>query len=170
MTRAHFVKKAQKDHPEGGIKKGESYYWWAFMVSGRGGPKHFSKTPPRRSQLTQSDFYSTLYDIEDDIAALPADDGLPDSVSEIAGRLNELADETEGKKENLPQGLQDGQPGEQLQERADACRSAADELEGLDLDYTPESEGGTDDEKADAEQEHWDSALSEVQGVSIDAN
>ena len=35
MTRAHFVKKARKDHPEGDIKKGDSYWWWAFMVGGR---------------------------------------------------------------------------------------------------------------------------------------
>ena len=101
MARAHFVAKARTDHPEGGIKKGESYYWWAFMVGGRGGPKHYSKTPPRRSQLTQSEFYSALYEIEDSLNALPADDGLGDAVASIVSDLENLAEETRTKKENI---------------------------------------------------------------------
>ncbi len=129
MARAHFVAEARTDHPEGGIKKGESYYWWAFMVGGRGGPKHYSKTPPRRSQLTQSEFYSALYDIEDSINALPADDGLGDAVASIVGDLENLAEETRTKKENMPDGLQEGGIGQMLEERADACQSAADERE-----------------------------------------
>jgi hypothetical protein len=163
MARAHFVRSARKDHPEAGVKKGESYYWWAFMVGGRGGPKHYSKTPPKRSQLTQSEFLSALYDIEDDISAsaLVADDGLGDAVSDIASRLNELADETESKKENLPDGLQNGQPGDQLQERADACRAAAEELEGMSFD-------DKDDDESD--EDFWQGKLDEVQAVSIDAS
>ena len=75
MTRAHFVKKARKDHPEGDIKKGDSYWWWAFMVGGRGGPKHYSKTQPKASQLTQSEYLGSIADIQDELNALGADDG-----------------------------------------------------------------------------------------------
>ncbi len=165
MTRAHFVKKARKAHPEGGIKKGESYWWWAFMVGGHGGPKHYSKTQPRRSQLTQSDYLGQLYDIEDDIAALTADESLGDSVSDIASRLNDLADEQESKLENMPDGLKEGDTGQMLQERADACRQAAEEFEGLDLE--PTADVGTGDEETD--KTFWQEKLDEVQAVSIES-
>ncbi len=46
MARAHFVKAAAKDHPEHGIKKGESYWWWAFR-SAYGSRKVYSKTQPK---------------------------------------------------------------------------------------------------------------------------
>lgn len=174
MARAHFVKKAAKDHPEGGIKKGEPYYWWAFMVGGRGGPKHYSKSAPRRSQLTQSGFLGALYDIEDEISALAADDGLADVVPDIAGRLNELADEQEEKKNNMPDALQDGPSGEQLQERADACRTAADELEAIDFSDAPEKKEEGDDKAEDKTEDegddYWQGKLDEVQAVSIDAS
>lgn len=175
MARAHFVKKAAKDH--GAIKKGESYYWWAFMVGGRGGPKHYSKTAPKRSQLTQSEFLGTLYDIEDDISALAADDGLEDAVADIANRLAELADAQEEKKGNMPDSLQDSATGEQLQERADACRSASEELEQISFSDKPdeaEDRKGTDEADAQSEDEdgedYWQGKLDEVQGVSIDAS
>jgi len=72
MAQAHFVKRARKDYPEDDIKKGDSYWWWAFMVCGRGGPKHRSKKEPRPSQLTQSDFLSTVMSVEEDLSELHA--------------------------------------------------------------------------------------------------
>lgn len=162
MARAHFVKKAQKDHPEGGIKKGDSYYWWAFMVGGRGGPKHYSKTQPKASQLTQSAYYGAVADIGDAISALSADDGLEDAAKEIAGSLNELADEQEEKLNNMPDSLQSGSTGEQLQERTDACRQAAEELEGISYgDFESNKEGD------ESEEDYWNRILDEVQGVSL---
>lgn len=65
MTKAHFVKKAAKDNPA--VKKGEPYWWWKFMVGGRGGPKHYSATRPRPSQLTQSEFLSAIYSQQEDL-------------------------------------------------------------------------------------------------------
>ncbi len=161
MARAHFVKKARKAH-EGGIKKGDSYWWWAFMVGGRGGPKHYSKTQPRASQLTQSAYYAAIADIQDDLAALSADDSLGDSISNIADRLNELADEQEEKKGNLPDSLQEAPSGELLQERADACRSAAGELEGINSDAGCKDEDESDDD-------YWQARLDEAQAVDISA-
>lgn len=161
MARAHFVAKARKDNAV--AKKGESYYWWAFMVGGRGGPKHFSKTAPRPSQLTQSEFLGALYDIQDEIADLKADDGLGAGVDDIAGRLRELGEEQISKKDNLPDSLQESSSGEQLQERGDACESAADELEGITFDVTDKEPDQTDEE-------YWQEKLDEVQAVSIDAS
>jgi hypothetical protein len=59
VPKVNFVKAAAKDNRV--AKKGESYYWWKF----RYGSKHMSKTPPRPSQLTQSDFLSRQMELEE---------------------------------------------------------------------------------------------------------
>lgn len=136
MARATFVKAARKDYPEHGIKKGESYYWWAFMVGGRGGAKRYSKTPPTRSQLTQSEFYGRLYDIEDRVNALEASDAdeMKSECDSIAEELRELGQEQTDKFDNLPENFQNGESGERLTERAEWCESQADEFEQIDFD------------------------------------
>lgn len=67
MPRVHYVKKARKDN--GCVSKGESYYWWKF----RYGSKCMSKKPPKASQLTQSEFLSTVYDINERIEECACD-------------------------------------------------------------------------------------------------
>ena len=136
MARATFVKAARQDYPEAGIKKGESYWWWKF----RHGRKQMSKTQPKPSQLTQSNFLSQLYEIQERIEGLEANDSLASEVEEIVSSLNDLADECESNRDSMPDSLQDSDTGSMLQERADACRSAADELEGIDLGDFDEDE------------------------------
>lgn len=158
MARATFVKKARKNVVGTDIKAGDSYYWWKFRFGG----KRYSKTPPRRSQLTQSAFYSTLYDIEDYITELKADDGLEDAVSDIAQQLRDLAEECQSSRENMPESLQESDTGNMLQERSEALEAAADELEGLT--FNPE-----DKDEGESEEDYWQGKLDEVQSVSIDA-
>jgi DnaJ-class molecular chaperone len=130
MARATFVKAARKDYPAHGIKAGESYWWWKFRYGG----KYFSKSAPTRSQLTQSSFYSQLYDIQDRVAALVGDENLPDEVESIASDLRDLASECEDNRSNMPDQLQDSDTGQLLEERAQALNDAADALEGIDFD------------------------------------
>lgn len=130
MARATFVKKARKDVKGTDIKAGESYYWWKFK---RGG-KHFSRTAPRRSQLTQSAFYGAVYDIEDEVAEAEASESLVDLRDDIVSRLQELGEECQGNLDNMPEGLQQGSTGELLQERIDAMESAASEFEDIELE------------------------------------
>lgn len=141
MPRVTHVKAAQKDYPEHGIKKGEPYYWWKFMVGGRGGPKQFSKTPPRPSQLTQSEFLSQVYDLNDRLENLSASDHeeLSGELQEIAEQFREIASECEEKLNNMPEGLQQGDSGQLLQQRADDCNSIADDLESIDCDWDEEA-------------------------------
>lgn len=164
MPRVHHVKSARKAQPEHGIAVGDSYYWWAFKTGGRGGVKRVSKTYPKRSQLTQSDFLAQLYDIEDELSALTAADGegLAGTIEDTASRLRDLASEQEDKLSNMPDGLQQGPTGEMLQERTDACNNAADELEQIDTDIS----GKDDDESAE---EFWERVVEEAQAVSVDA-
>lgn len=149
MPKVTFVKVARKDYPEHNIKKGESYYWWKFKFGG----KNYSKTQPKASQLTQSDFLSQLYDIQDRLGELTADniEDLQSEVESIAEELNQLAEECHEKHDNMPEGLQEGEVGQMLEERADACENAAGELEGIDFEY--DEQNALDEVREEIEEE-----------------
>lgn len=131
MARAHFVKKARKANKAAGIKKGDSYWWWAFMVGGRGGPKHYSKTRPRPSQLTQSSFLSGILAAQEAIEDLPVDDidAIVDGLEGIKGDVEGLGDECDSSLQNMPEGLQQGPTGELLQSRVDACQEVCSSID-----------------------------------------
>lgn len=123
MAKVHFVKAARKDNPV--AKKGESYYWWKPMVGGRGGAKRFSKERPKPSQLTQSEFLSRLYEEQESLDAATDAEGM----KAVAEAIRELGEEQQGKYDNMPEGLQQGETGQLLEERAQGCQSWADEID-----------------------------------------
>ncbi len=129
MARAHFVKKARKDNPAHGIKKGDTYYWWKF----RRGGKHYSKTHPRPSQLTQSEYLSTAYALQEQIEDMkinPSDlQAAADELRSVADEVRTLGQEQESRIDNMPDSLQDSDTAQLLRGRAEACESLADELE-----------------------------------------
>jgi hypothetical protein len=166
MPRVTFVKAAQKDNPV--CSKGESYYWWKFRFGG----KHFSLTPPRGSQLTQSAYYGAVRgmceSIEDQFSAGVDVEGIEGITSDIASQLGELADEARESLENMPEGLQQGDTGQLLEERADTCESSQSEIEGIDIDFQSElddeDEDVTDDDR-EQEKQDW---LSDIQNELTD--
>lgn len=162
MPRPHYVKKARKSYKADGIKKGDPYWWWKFNF----GPKIRSKTQPRASQLTRSDFYATLYDLQDDVESLVAGDGLKDAVSDIADRIRTLGEECADRLSNMPDSLQESDTGNLLQERSDACEAAADEFEAIDFEIDQLDDD--EDAEADPEQAHWDEKLEEVKAISLE--
>jgi len=136
----HFVKKARKDYPEAGIKKGESYYWWKPRYGGI----RRSKTYPSRQQLTQSEFLCRVYDIEDELEeGIEIDVSQPPEeiekeieswLQEIILEIEELRDECEEKLDNMPYQLQDtSEAGMLLQERIDALDEWISDLENVDI-------------------------------------
>lgn len=125
MARARQVK-ARKDYPQFGIKKGDVHWTWDLMLGPRSSKTFRQLEKPRRSQLTASEYLSTLYDIEDDLLEF---DGSSDDVGELITRLEELRDETQDKFDNMPEGLQQGDTGQLLEERVNALDSAIQELE-----------------------------------------
>jgi hypothetical protein len=175
MARVHFVKKARKDQKEAGIKKGDSYYWWEFKFAG----KHVSKTPPRRSQLTQSSFLSQMYDIEDvEISGLTITSDFESDVQSIIDSLENLRSECEDKLSNMPEQLQSAPTGEMLQNRIDSVQEMIDELEGIDKEVDEEDiksnvekeEDETDEDyntrQDDAVEEKRQEILDEIQAVT----
>lgn len=136
MPKVHFVKKARKDNKARGIKKGDSYYWWSFMVGGRGS-KRYSKTKPRPSQLTQSEYLSTVYgmqeEIDDEAQGVDGKDSFDEflcTLKEKAEELRSFGGEQADKASNMESAFPSGnQTIDMLNERADACERIADELE-----------------------------------------
>lgn len=174
MPKVHHGK-VRKDHPNFGIKKGEEAYWWTIKTGPTSGFKTYSKTAPKQSQLTRSEFAGAMCDFQDEIAALTADDGLESSVADIAGRIRELGEEQDSKKDAMPEGLQEGPTGQLLQERSEKCGEIADELDGIDFSDAPtvaedssKAEGAEDDDDQ-TEEEYWQAKLDEVQSVDTSA-
>mgnify|MGYP001601664161 CR=1 FL=1 len=190
MAKATHVMRSRKDIPEGvcgikgGIPKGTSYYWWKFKRFG----KRFSLTPPKRSQLTRSSFYSAIYDLEDAVISKAGANDLLQSIrDDVVSSLEDVRDECQNSLDNMPDGLQQGPTGELLQERIDAMDSAISEFEDLELEEPddealeehglPEREDGesdesftkrTADDRDGAVMSYWQSKLDEFQSISIE--
>lgn len=142
MARVNTVKKAQKDYPRFGIKKGDTYYWWKFNF----GPEIKSKTYPSRSQLTRSGFLSELYELEDSLE--PDRENLADWVSDTVSRIQELLDQCQESLDNMPEALQESSDsGNTLQERIDALESWIGDLESVDTDVPDVDDIELDDEE-----------------------
>lgn len=161
------------------INVGESYWYWQFMH----GPKHISKDRPKQSQLTQSEFLSTVYGIEEAMEeATHIERG---DIDEWISELENLQDETQNKLDNMPEQLQESSSsGMLLQERIDNLESWISDLEGVDADIdeedlrndaqeatTREDEESDEDYKARVEekfqellQEKYDEIMNEVTG------
>lgn len=160
MTRAHFVKKARKAYRNDGIKKGESYYWWKF----RHGAKQRSKIRPRQSQLTQSEFWSTVYSCREQIEDVPGCTDLESVRDDVVSQLELMRDEIEGRKDNMPEGLQEGSTGQMLEERMNALDECVSALQ--DVDCSGDEDG--DEEEESLESEAKDSLLDAIDGISCE--
>lgn len=128
MPKVHHVKKSRKPVPALDLPAGSEYWWWGVMQGSRG-VKRYSKTPPTRSQLTQSEFMGRVYDIEDQLNELKDPSDLESLISDI----RELGEEQQGKYDNMPDGLQQGDTGQLLEGRASSCEEWASELEQIEL-------------------------------------
>lgn len=116
------------------IAKGEPYYWWKF----RHGGIHISKEAPKPSQLTQSSYLSTLYEIQERIENINVDsaDEFESEVEEIKSDLESLKDECQSSLDNMPESLQENSSsGQLLTERIEALDNAISEIDGIDLGY-----------------------------------
>jgi hypothetical protein len=172
MPKLNHVKAARKDYPREGIAKGDSYYYWEFRTGG----VIRSKTHPKPSQLTQSEFLSTIYGITEDLETLSADtyvseeegkividhSGLESAIGDAVANLETLRDETQDKHDNMPDSLQDGPTGELLQNRVDSVSEMIDTLEGIDL-----GEAENFDEEEDEEVEAASETLIDVADAAL---
>ena len=135
MARATFVKAAQKDNSA--VKKGESYYWWKFRFGG----KHYSKTRPKSSQLTQSAFLGTVYAIVESIedtepSSFKNGSDMQSFIESTKDDIASLRDETQDSLDNMPEHLQESSSsGELLTERIELLEEWETNIDGIDEPY-----------------------------------
>jgi hypothetical protein len=142
VARVHHVKKARKDYKEHGIKKGQEYWWVGMKTGPRSSIKKYFTKPPRASQLTQSSFYQALYSLQEDMA-----DAQPVSVEDVealvgewTSSIDEIRDTCQESFDNMPEGLQQGDTGQLLQERIDAMESWSSDLQSVDCTKADDEE------------------------------
>lgn len=128
MPTVHHVK-ARKDNQV--VKAGEYYYWWKF---GPRFPKQYSKTRPRASQLTTSEFLGAVYSIQEDMDdATPADvTELESLVSEWKLQIEDARDQAQTNFDNMPESLQGGDTGQLLESRVNDCDDWISNLDAID--------------------------------------
>lgn len=124
-------RRAGKDYPDQGIVKGEMYYYCNMKTGPRSSRVMRSKEPFKRWQLTTSEYFSTLWQIEDRLSSF---DGVFSDLEEIIEELETLRDETQGKFDNMPEGLQQGDTGQMLEERVGELEDLISTLQDLDTD------------------------------------
>lgn len=153
---------AAKDYPDHGIKKGDRY-WFAQIKTGQRSSKtirSLSRIP--ESQMTTSPFKSGWFAVQE---AWEASDKDGDAIRAAADTIRELGEEARGSFDNMPYGLQQGDTGQMLEARADACESAAGDLESLAdewdaLDEPVEPLGDLEtDEENDVAREEYENEL-----------
>lgn len=123
-------RKARKDYPNNGIKKGDKYFYWKIKTGPASGYACRSLTRPTPSQLNTG-FAGTIGEIEASIDAAEDVDG----VRSVAEEIRTLGEEQQEKLDNMPEGLQQGDTGQLLQERAEGCESWAGEIESACDEY-----------------------------------
>lgn len=97
MPRVHHGK-VRKDYPTFGLKKGDEAYWWTLKTGPYSSRKCYSKTHPKPSQLTTSEFLGRFLELEERIGELKADDGLASEVESIASDFRDPWQRARGKE------------------------------------------------------------------------
>lgn len=140
MPRINTVAKAQKDQGTCSgcgkeIKAGDPYKWIKFRFGGR--KVKCGACDFRDSELTQSEFLSQVYDLNTRLGNLSGDEpeDLKSELEDIASEFENLASECDDKLSNMPEGFQQGDVGQRLEERSSACNDVASSLQGIDCDF-----------------------------------
>lgn len=150
-------RKARKDYPNSGIKKGDKYFYWKIKTGPASGYACRSLTRPTPSQLNTG-FAGQVGELESSIQA--ADD--VDGIRSVLEEIRELGEECQGKLENMPEGLQQGDTGQLLEERAGQCEEWASTIETACDEY--DNKIG----EIDAAEQKWDGDYDSDEGEDAD--
>lgn len=168
------TQRAGKDYPAEGIKKGDTYYSWAFFR----GPTLRSKTYPKPSQLCGSEKKAAALrayeDLQDAIAAATTPEDVKSALETASSDAQDAIDQYDEAISNLEDAFPGGCPGlDEANEQRDAlesfqsdCDSAADDIENLDVnDYEvkPEAKSPEDGGRS------WDDLTEEGQSEMLEA-
>lgn len=170
-------RKARKDYPANGIVKGDDYFFCQIKTGPRSNRILRSKEPFKPSQLTTSPYKSSFYSAQEAWGASDKDEG---AMREAAEAIREIGQECQSSFDNMPEGLQQGETGQLLENRANECERIvyeldqfADEYESLEEPVEPEDEMAEEmdgRDRVDLEEQHdeYQTALAEY-GEAQDA-
>ena len=125
MARVHYIK-ARKDYEREGIKKGDMYYKVSMKTGPRSSVTKRSLKPFKASQLTSSAFKSGWLGAQEE---WEASDRGPDAARSLAEAIRDVGQEAQDGYDNMPEGLQMGDTGQLLENRASEAESRADDIE-----------------------------------------
>lgn len=147
------------------IVKGEEYYQWAIKQQ-RGGivrRQHVKHGSPRPSQLTVSQLsqvYAAIEGAQDDVSSAEDASAIRDALEGCKGEMESIRDEFQSNLDNMPEGLQQGDTGQLIQERVEALEEFDNELDsaiGEIEDFDDAEEGNEESQTA------YDEALQTAQ-------
>lgn len=130
MAKLNFVKSAAKDYPEKGIKKGDSYYWWQHYRQ----PRQMSKQAPNPSQYASSEYERTLLSLVEQLEQEDETTWGEDDRDSVVLELEQLRDSEQEKFDNMPEGFQQGDTGQQIEERITVLDDWIGELQNIDFE------------------------------------
>lgn len=130
-------KVARKDYPANGIKKGDTYWKVSLKTGPRSSTILRQLQPFKRAQLTTSSYYQQAYTISDE--TIPAISSM-DDIDSLITEVESLRDECQEKLDNMPEGLQQGNTGQTLQERVDECEDFISSLQNIDTSLDDEDD------------------------------
>ena len=150
-------RKARKDYPDQGIKKGDMYYYTKIKTGPRSSRVIRSLTPIRQSQMTTSAFKSGWYGAQESWGEGKHSIELLQSIAES---IREIGQEAQDGHDNMPDALQESDTGQMLQDRADKCEEVADALDELVSEAEgmeePEDPGEFEDEDEPGQDHTYD--------------
>jgi hypothetical protein len=168
---------------EAPIVPGELYYF--FSVGFRGSKRYRCKLHrPKQSELCGSKLsgvYAAIEDVEEVLTTATTPEEIAEALESAASDVESVRDEYQESYDNLGDNFQNGQPGDDIQEKIDACEEfaqtlsdAADEVRNIDTSATDDEDADTDDDHADPEEDKYvaliearDKAEEAISGFSL---
>lgn len=145
-----YRRKAAKDYPENGIKRGDMYFTASLKTGPRSSRTIRQLTPIKPSQLTTSEFLSGWLAAQEQLGEEGPIE--TDDLRAIADTIRELGEGAQERFENMPEGLQQGATGQMLENRAYEAESTAGELDRV-ADEIDAAEEPTEFDPADYAEE-----------------
>lgn len=159
MPRVKHVK-ARKDYPNQGIVKGDMYYYTKLKTGPRSSKVMRSKTPFTQSQLTSSPFKQGWLGVQEEWERGDKDS---EAITAAAEAIRDIGADCQNSFDNMPEGLQQGDTGQMIENRASEAERVADELDGLASELDDLEEPDEMDEVEEPEQDAGPDAWSEYE-------
>lgn len=156
--------KARRDYPESGIVKGDMYYNARIKTGPASGYTIRSKEPIPASRLTRSSFKSAWLGAQEE---WERSDMGADAIRAAAETIREVGQEAQGSFDNMPEGLQQGDTGQMLENRASEAERIADDLDSLADDLEGLEDPGEMDEVEEPDEYAGPDAWSEFEAWGV---